>query len=53
MRRLLASLMPILVAACAADIIAVRGDPLRDISTTLDVRFVMKNGDVYKKDSHG
>lgn len=33
-----------------ADIIAVAGDPLTDIKTMLDVKFVMKNGMVYKND---
>ncbi len=32
-----------------ADIIAVNGDPLTDISTLKQVTFVMKNGTVYKK----
>ncbi|MFL6307923.1 MAG: amidohydrolase family protein [Candidatus Sulfotelmatobacter sp.] len=32
-----------------ADIVAVAGDPLQDISVLLNVTFVMKNGVVYKK----
>ena len=31
-----------------ADIIAVKGDPIKDISSLQDVVFVMKNGVVYK-----
>jgi imidazolonepropionase-like amidohydrolase len=33
----------------AADIIAVEGDPLRDVKTLEQVKFVMKDGVVYKK----
>ena len=33
----------------AADIIAVEGDPLRDMKVMLDTRFVMKGGVAYKR----
>jgi imidazolonepropionase-like amidohydrolase len=33
-----------------ADIIAVPGDPLTDISVVTQVKFVMKNGEVVRKD---
>jgi len=34
----------------AADLIAVRGDPLQDVDVLRDVRFVLKNGIVFKRD---
>jgi imidazolonepropionase-like amidohydrolase len=39
----------VLKAGYFADVIAVQGDPLKDISTLQNVKFVMKGGVVYKK----
>ncbi len=36
-----------------ADVIAVEGDPLEDITATERVRFVMKGGDVFRHDAAG
>ena len=36
-----------LVRGKKCDLIAVKGDPLKDLSTLEDVRFVMKNGQVF------
>ena len=33
-----------------ADIIAVKGNPIKDISVLQNVSFVMKNGIIYKRD---
>ena len=39
----------VLKAGYLADVIAVQGDPLKDISVLQNVKFVMKGGTVYKK----
>ena len=39
-------------AGAFADIVATRGNPLEDISLLEHVGFVMKNGKIYKRDSH-
>jgi imidazolonepropionase-like amidohydrolase len=40
----------VVAAGAYADIIAVPGDPLTDISALTHVKFVMKNGEVVRKD---
>jgi len=39
-----------LKAGFYADVIAVKGDPLKDISVTAKPVFVMKNGEILRKD---
>ena len=39
-----------LSAGFLADIIAVEGDPTKDISKMKNVKFVMKDGEIYKND---
>jgi imidazolonepropionase-like amidohydrolase len=41
----------VVAAGAYADIIAVTGDPLKDISTLEHVNFVMHNGSVFKNES--
>jgi imidazolonepropionase-like amidohydrolase len=38
------------IRACFyADLVAINGDPLTNIDAVRDVQFVMKNGDVFKR----
>jgi len=39
----------VLEAGKRADVIALAGDPLQDINAVMDVRFVMKDGVIYKQ----
>jgi imidazolonepropionase-like amidohydrolase len=45
----MAGLIGVVAPGAYADVIAVNGDPLRDIKVLGDVTFVMKDGEVFKK----
>jgi len=45
-----AGLLGCVDVGCAADLVAVAGDPLKDISILENVSFIMKDGHVYKQD---
>jgi len=50
LRQLLASNDMLVAPGAYADVIAVKGDPLREIKVLQDVQFVMKDGKVFKND---
>jgi imidazolonepropionase-like amidohydrolase len=43
----------VLASGAFADVIAVPGDPLKDVKELGNVQFVMKDGRVYKDEMHG
>ena len=45
-----AGMLGCLDVGCAADLVAVSGDPIKDIAILENVNFIMKDGHVYKQD---